>query len=687
MNSSIASATNVADNRVDSPEHAAAPTTDLQSAYFDSILNACSEHVWREPNLRPMQSKIIKLIFDPSEPNAILAVYRTGEGKSHVIRMIGALENGVCLVFIPLLTLSADVMAKFQDACQDYGSNRAFHLDEIYDNNRENYNEILEWCSRLTPTTTSTIFAFVSPQHLCISRRACNVFIQCALKKTLRSVVLDEVHLLVGHALSFRDQCRELSDIFFKPVFHPENPDQFIPRILCLTATFPTTYYDGLERLTTISFRRHPSSIQRGSVDEFLQRNITMKQVVVGKGDYVKIGLANVIVHLQQDKECKIVVFCNSRQKSFHYASELERKLDEVDVTDVDVLVINGGLNKHEKFWRIRFFCGSDDEFVEGSRFRALVSTNAANVGIDSSSINMVARFELPRDLMTFFQERGRGGRKGAPSTSIIYYNSSSYANIMSQILSYNNRPDQANPTEDELAVRGVNSAITPLANSARQLEQQRSNNSTAVPQYALTKSMKRALKKQQQQDLGDVMKFLCLNRGCQQYRSAFYMSEGKLDGVNVVDSCREIDPCGCCPICDGSWGKMHLPIFRSELVRFFESSTGRRTFPMEYDTNKPITLMLSDRSYWKECIFDRASSGVLVRNIDALIMSLIAADILTMEKDRKGKFVWSVVWVDNTTPRYMLDDAWDGVNLIPEGTPRRRAVPSRENEERENNN
>ena len=49
--------------------------------------------------------------------------------------MIGVLDHGVCMIFIPLLTLSADVMAKFQHAIQDYGSVRAYHLDEIYDNN------------------------------------------------------------------------------------------------------------------------------------------------------------------------------------------------------------------------------------------------------------------------------------------------------------------------------------------------------------------------------------------------------------------------------------------------------------------------------------------------------------------------------------------------------------------------
>ena len=46
--------------------------------------------------------------------------------------------------------------------------------------------------------------------------------------------------------------------------------------------------------------------------------------------------------------------------------------------------------------------------------FRVLLSTNAANVGIDNNQIHMGIGLDFPRDLNTFFQERGTGdlGRK-----------------------------------------------------------------------------------------------------------------------------------------------------------------------------------------------------------------------------------------------------------------------------------
>lgn len=141
-----------------------------------------------------------------------------------------------------------------------------------------------------------------------------------------------------------------------------------------------------------------------------------------------------------------------------------------------------------------------------------------------------------------------------------------------------------------------------------------------------------------------------------------------------------EVDPCSSCPVCDGSWAEMHLPIYKSELIRFFESSTGRTVFPLQYNAKTPLTLVFSKRPYWVEHIFDRAACGIRVRQIEALLLSLIAAHIVCLEKTRAGVFQWNLVWRDNSTPAYKDDSVWDGVNLFRDtGTARRRVVTLRE--------
>eukprot|EP00956_Cyclotella_meneghiniana_P045738 scaffold382218_cov76-Cyclotella_meneghiniana.AAC.1 len=320
-------------------------------------MKLCSDCVWDVQELRDHQYKIGEVLFDPNRPDAIIAVFPTGSGKSHAIRVIGAMQRGIHLIFIPLLTLSADVMAKFCSASQNHGSVRAYHLDELYDNNRTRYQELIQRCADLKRSTDSTVFLFLSPQHLCKVVSARTTLIRCSWYGTLRTIFMDEVHLHVQHGLSFRKECRMLRDYFFVKCMHPPDRQHFIPYFVGLSATFPNDYTAGLHLLTSIPFG--DDSVIRGDIEDFFNTDILMKQVICNKGEYVKIGLEELIKNIDADSDNKCLIFCNSRSKAHHYCSELESKLNNGNVV-CDVIVITGALNKHEKFWRIRILLGSN---------------------------------------------------------------------------------------------------------------------------------------------------------------------------------------------------------------------------------------------------------------------------------------------------------------------------------------
>ena len=127
------------------------------------------------------------------------------------------------------------------------------------------------------------------------------------------------------------------------------------------------------------------------------------------------------------------VVFCNSRRQSQHFHDNLERKLNEMKL-NVDIIHINSSLHKTDKFWRIRLFC--DEGHIREANFWVLVTTNAANVGIDKSTIGHQVRFKWTRDLPTYFQEHGRGSKhRGVSSICILYPDLSSYAFLVFQLL------------------------------------------------------------------------------------------------------------------------------------------------------------------------------------------------------------------------------------------------------------
>ena len=81
--------------------------------------------------LRPVQLSAVSHILGHNTPNKLLLVARTGVGKTHVTRTAGVILRGITLIIIPLLSLSADQLRKFNCGDEQFGSINVVHLDEI----------------------------------------------------------------------------------------------------------------------------------------------------------------------------------------------------------------------------------------------------------------------------------------------------------------------------------------------------------------------------------------------------------------------------------------------------------------------------------------------------------------------------------------------------------------------------
>lgn len=162
---------------------------------------------------------------------------------------------------------------------------------------------------------------FQSPQLVVNHSEECSFLTSCATYGTLRAVMMDEFHLQIQHGQSFQTECSILKEIFFVPIFHPKKTTSDIPKFVATTATYPESIFEGATQLTSLLFP--PSSIYRGSVDyEFTNLDITMRQVICHSGDYVKNGVTEAVDHVKKGGG-KLVLFCNSRPKSFEYATAL----------------------------------------------------------------------------------------------------------------------------------------------------------------------------------------------------------------------------------------------------------------------------------------------------------------------------------------------------------------------------
>ncbi len=186
---------------------------------------------------------------------------------------------------------------------------------------------------------------------------------------------------------------------------------------------------------------------------------------------------------------------------------------------NVGVLNINRSLDQIDKYWQIGLFC--DNCHSRQGQFCALVTNNASNVGIDKHSVSLQVCFEWPRDLLMYFQEHGRGSRwEGAKSTCIQYGNLYSYVYLMGQLLTGCNHDDSEEASANN-EVNGFISAISPQKTNTRL---------GSKKTYPLRPTSMRNLRTRTVNELQEVLRFFCLDLGCQHARGEAYLSTGLLD-------------------------------------------------------------------------------------------------------------------------------------------------------------
>ena len=334
------------------------------------------------------------ICFSEECDGKLIVIDRTGSGKSHILRMVATMTGGIILVIVPLLSLTADQMAKIRVALMSEGSVEAHHADEIP---TELLNEIvIPRMHEIGYNSTSTMFIFTSPQKLANTQPLLDALFTCHQNQTLRLVTIDEAHLYAQHGRSFRESLRVLTSVFFTVLFRIGH---WHPLFLAMTATMTMDLLPLFSELTTVDWSL-PCHQMWSDWYDFQQRNIVLNFEVV---DHMGRAYPTLTNHLkEQHPDASSFVFVNFRSECETVSKAIEDMIIQQRLP-FDHLVVHGHQDKHKKIGYISLFNGS--LVMENFLAQILISTAAANTGIDKDTIEMVLRKGVPRDLITLFQE------------------------------------------------------------------------------------------------------------------------------------------------------------------------------------------------------------------------------------------------------------------------------------------
>ena len=111
----------------------------------------------------------------------------------------------------------------------------------------------------------------------------------------------------------------------------------------------------------------------------------------------------------------------------------VEDRLTEAHVPG-DVIIINGHMDKHEKFSFVRLL--TRDITLEDYLARICVATATANTGIDQKWMEWIDRIGLPWDVLTMLQEMGHNVRQqGMTGAYHIYTDWKRFIKLLLSIL------------------------------------------------------------------------------------------------------------------------------------------------------------------------------------------------------------------------------------------------------------
>jgi ATP-dependent DNA helicase RecQ len=314
---------------------------------------------------RPLQAEVIEEFCQKRDTVVLMP---TGGGKSLCYQLPSLVFQGVTVVISPLISLMKDQV----DALNANGIPATFLNSSVDAYERE---------TRMEKAVRGDYqLIYMAPERLAVEGvhdwlQTCDV----------TALAIDEAHCISQWGHDFRPDYRNLK--LFREYF-PTVP------IIALTATATPRVKDDIINELRL---RQPKTF----VSSFYRPNLEI-QVQPKRNEIQKIVT---LLQNHQDQSC--IVYCFSRKDTETLAELLREK-------GFSVGAYHAGLEPQQR-------AEVQDDFIH-DRIKIITATTAFGMGIDKPDVRLVIHRTFPKTLEGYYQEIGRAGRDGLPSTCVLLY-------------------------------------------------------------------------------------------------------------------------------------------------------------------------------------------------------------------------------------------------------------------------
>ncbi|MGW6740293.1 DNA helicase RecQ [Streptomyces sp. NPDC055025] len=344
-----------------SPE--TAPVTDPAA---DSEALRVLHRVFGYDSFRGSQQEIIDHVVAGGDA---LVLMPTGGGKSLCYQIPALVRKGVGVVVSPLIALMQDQV----DALRALGV-RAGFLNSTQDLDERRLVEAEFLSGELD-------LLYLAPERLRVEST-----VRLLERGTISLFAIDEAHCVAQWGHDFRPDYLALSAL------HERWPD--VPRIALTATATEATHGEIASRLKLQDARHFVASFDRPNIQyRIAPKNDPKRQLLQ-------------LLRAEHAGDAGII-YCLSR-------ASVEKTAEFLVKNGIEALPYHAGLDARTRAANQARFLREDG--------MVMVATIAFGMGIDKPDVRFVAHLDLPKSVEGYYQETGRAGRDGLPSTAWLAY-------------------------------------------------------------------------------------------------------------------------------------------------------------------------------------------------------------------------------------------------------------------------